>query len=1053
MRDNFDCDNIPIHGEDQQVGSFIEDFFQKNLPTDRSLVSPLPEYVIWRRMTGRLAAISWCLVASAICGLFAFSYFQNHRLIKIYIDQYPAGHPELINSLAVDIETLDTMRQVVRRIEAGNKSWMPRFGLNHSLIVEKNIKSRYLNMARKGVVAPLDSILLNSFKKIDRRTPEPVFVDYINFCIARIDDLKEAASGRRPSNPERFLGIAADIHADKELGISGELFNKYLDVYYDYLEWNYESGGNVKLLAQAQSILESLINKRAKDLRWLAGGLGPETEDVVLVDFWTSLPGLPELNKVKVPAAFTRRGRQIIYDFMPLIEDVLPEDNSFEKKRAAFSIWYNKQFYSSWYRFADGFHTAAAALKGEQVRADTAFMMAGNTNPYFQLLRTMAREFSSLNDGLERPGWANGFITISKARNYATAKEEKEKGSLVGKLKIAKENLIKKTAGKVDKSVVMESNLIEDIAAAWKNYTKNLNNLTPLAESKETCFKFLSDYFNNQPPAADQGSFQAVQDSLAGIGTLLRQQSPHNAPIIASVLSGPLDYIKAFTVDQAAFVLQDKWEEQVAGALVGVDSAKAGHFRFNKNDGLVWSFVNTVAKPFVTRDINGYRSRRYDGLSISFSKVFFNYLHKGRKQIFDHESEYTLLFEPMPMEVGQTSTIVPYSSTFTLQCADGDTIVENVNYKFQKKFQWVPDKCGDVSLSIELPGITLKKVYSGKFGLPKFLREFSDGSRTFSAKEFSDKEGILLGLGVSEISLAYKINGAEPVIALLNELQTVTPQWIIQQKNVAAMEGELFPSSFDVVLETLPIEVNDGADIAPYAVVFSLNCAEERFVLENANFRNTQKIRWSPETCSHVILDIQFPGVTLRRMYKGRLGFPNFLKDFSNGRKIFTVDQFPEAADYLAEKGVEHFSLGYKLTDEKPVLRFIERDAGGKVTSMINEPINLSSPLEFPEDTIRAEKWILAQSHDHFTLQLKKLRNMKGARSFYEQHNLLDSASYFQGSSREGNMYVLLYGIYPSKEEALNAIRELPEEVRLLAPQIRMLSSIQDDIRSQLNIK
>ena len=223
-------------------------------------------------------------------------------------------------------------------------------------------------------------------------------------------------------------------------------------------------------------------------------------------------------------------------------------------------------------------------------------------------------------------------------------------------------------------------------------------------------------------------------------------------------------------------------------------------------------------------------------------------------------------------------------------------------------------------------------------------------------------------------------------------------------------------------------------------------------MLENANFRNTRKIRWSPKTCGHVILDIQFPGVTLRRMYKGRLGFPNFLKDFSNGRKIFTAGQFPEAADFLAEKGVEYFSLGYKLTDEKPVLRFVERDAGGKVTSMINKPINLSSPLEFPEDTIRAEKWILAQSHDHFTLQLKKLKHKKGARSFYEQYNLLDGASYFQGSSREGNMYVLLYGIYPSNEEALKAIRKLPEEVRLLAPQIRMLAPIQDDIRSQLNI-
>ena len=113
---------------------------------------------------------------------------------------------------------------------------------------------------------------------------------------------------------------------------------------------------------------------------------------------------------------------------------------------------------------------------------DTAFKMASVNNPYFLLLQTMAREFFALQDGIQRPGWARAILSIDKARNYAKAKQEKQEGSFLGKIKLAKEKIVGQAEQEVDEEA-LNFKVIEDVAVVWEKYKKELDDLASITST------------------------------------------------------------------------------------------------------------------------------------------------------------------------------------------------------------------------------------------------------------------------------------------------------------------------------------------------------------------------------------------------------------------------------------------------------------------------------------------------------------------------------------------------------------------------------------------
>ncbi len=140
-----------------------------------------------------------------------------------------------------------------------------------------------------------------------------------------------------------------------------------------------------------------------------------------------------------------------------------------------------------------------------------------------------------------------------------------------------------------------------------------------------------------------------------------------------------------------------------------------------------------------------------------------------------------------------------------------------------------------------------------------------------------------------------------------------------------ASSGKLIvDGTYEVKISALPTGINQSAKISPYATFVDLHCAEGVQTLANYNYSASETFKWSLAECGDVTLRIEVGEYSLRRNYEGQKGFPQFLADFRDGRKIFSVKQFPEFASALENESVSAIDVNYEIRGQKPVIQMID---------------------------------------------------------------------------------------------------------------------------------
>jgi DamX protein len=98
---------------------------------------------------------------------------------------------------------------------------------------------------------------------------------------------------------------------------------------------------------------------------------------------------------------------------------------------------------------------------------------------------------------------------------------------------------------------------------------------------------------------------------------------------------------------------------------------------------------------------------------------------------------------------------------------------------------------------------------------------------------------------------------------------------------------------------------------------------------------------------------------------------------------------------------------------------------------------------------VHREKWLLRQNPSFYTIQIMGGRN-ETALHHYAQANRYryrGPLAYYQTQYKGGTWYPLLYGLYPTRKQALTAKRALPEDIQRLSPWIRKISAVQQAIK------
>ncbi|NVK43441.1 MAG: AAA family ATPase [Oceanospirillaceae bacterium] len=106
-----------------------------------------------------------------------------------------------------------------------------------------------------------------------------------------------------------------------------------------------------------------------------------------------------------------------------------------------------------------------------------------------------------------------------------------------------------------------------------------------------------------------------------------------------------------------------------------------------------------------------------------------------------------------------------------------------------------------------------------------------------------------------------------------------------------------------------------------------------------------------------------------------------------------------------------------------------------------------SSPI--PENAVADEARLLQWSDKGYTLQLLGARQAATADNFIAAQTDADDFHYFSTLYKGKPWHVVIYGRFDSRQAAVDAVEELPEELRALEPWARSIQSVKADIRKK----
>ncbi|MCK5096475.1 MAG: hypothetical protein KAR45_00135, partial [Desulfobacteraceae bacterium] len=771
---------------DKNKGFFLRSFFNAILPKDRNVFTPLSEFLIWRRTTVSLGVFSLMLICLALSGILVFSYFNNSKVLKKFNSSFFKKEVYASNSTD-NILTIDRQRFEIDKLENNNDNWiLPRIGLDQSLLLESSLKKKFVEDVRKNLVEPVDNLFFDKINKINRRTPYEDIVDCAVYAVRRIIVLKNDINEKPLSEKKEFEKSIGNLFPKLKRSIPTAIASKFAAIYYDYLEWDTDENQSNAKLEVFQEQLAKIADKTG-DFQWLLSRSVCTASDILISDFIKgyTINKSAYGSKSSVKGAFTEYGRDEIRKFIALIQKAYPGEERFEKMETRFWEWYAKEYYSAWYDFAAAFPSGREWKTLIDNWNDIATLMTTDHNPYFMLLGNMADEFELFKMGRDlQPAYVDTVILLKKIRYLAEVETKKAKGSVLAKLAITKEKLTKKVEKASEKTykvmdrkdaATFDYNL--KLSKIWNEYISSLNTISAATSYNEKCFLMFSDFFKALSDQSKQDQpFNKTYDDLIRLKSFLKQKE--TSPVVVSLLEGPYDFLKLYGVHNSAIYLQNKWEEIILSVSYNIDADNYHSILFDRDNGVIWKFVNEEAAPFIDQSRTGFFAKTAFGLRLPFNKKFFKLLNKGKELSLEKQNEYAVTIQTAPMTVNKDAIIRPYSTTLTLECADEKTEFINNNFLESKKFIWNPATCGDVTLAIEFRDAVLKKQYKGKLGFAKFLSEFKDGTKVFNIADFPEHSGYLINNSVTDINISYQINGIKPVLELLNRGAPAIPDVI-----------------------------------------------------------------------------------------------------------------------------------------------------------------------------------------------------------------------------------------------------------------------------------
>lgn len=766
----------PLPGTDK--GLFLHDFFASILPRDRSLLAPTRRSTQWRSLTGNLGLTSWVIVGLALCGLLSFSFIKNMKAIRD-ISQEVSRPSTVRGEMHGNLVVLGRFRKEIEGVEQQNRNWwIPRFGLNESLRVERELKNRYCRQFREVLLTPFDRQMAGAVSAMSTATPDEIYGQYVVHTVRRINILKARQEG---AGMEGLLAKPQPSYVSflnaPDPGLTLEAKKTFGPLYLSQLVWRSGSADTAREMTELQSWLKQLMAAKSGSLQWLTAWVDSQSglPPVTLREFWGG--SLNAAGERWVQASFTRKGKGAIDSLVRELQAALPDPGMITGQQAAFASWYGEAVLVSWQGFATSFPRGIERLQGKREWQQAASSMASDKGPYFALLNRIALELEPLVEEGALPPWLQQVY-----RYQAMRMQDMTVGTRIAPRAVRNNRIV----SAIRRTVGREADARQAVKplAGGKDcqaYRKALAAISPALASRSLAFQLTSQAFAEDPVTGTSPFSTAAQ----AMGNLRNGWSAGASDeLIWQVLRGPLDFLWAFARKESACQLQSAWEEQVLAPTMGMTPQQALPVVAGP-DGLAWRFMKGPAAPFLRGSTHGYRPKEAMGGTVALQPSLFAFLGKGAQAqaavaAMGSPRNLNVGIRGLPTDANAEAAVKPHTTRLELQCGGNSQTLVNSNYPVSRTFSWSPDACGDVVLQIEIGDVVLNRHYLGQDGFPKFLRDMRGGRRTFSAREFPGESPALQRMGVKYITVNYRFIGSGAVLKQTATLSGQAPRSIAQ---------------------------------------------------------------------------------------------------------------------------------------------------------------------------------------------------------------------------------------------------------------------------------
>lgn len=760
---------------------FLREFFNSVLPQDQNLVEPAYSSFKRRFFTNGIGLLAICSIFIATASLYTASYLHNREVLNLYTRTF---HKMPISSnVETTLEYLQDFQRVIKQLDHENKDWfLPSLGMTYGDNLIRDLKVKYVILYDQNFQNGFLQDLYNKVVNIDKSSPDVDVSLYLEFIAGKIDAddyYLEHGTNEKNLSKDDELNVATlllpsvvdKVYPDLSPNMSDVINNTYAS----FLAWNNSKEIKRSHLNFMLLMVRDLFSRDPGDWEFLVHQDLFAPYAVRLVTFWGNSNTSILDSAVVIPGIFTKSGMAILTKFVNLMRESGLKGIAQAPIGDRFWDWYRVAYYKAWYDFAMNFDMGLGSFQSDSDRHRLADSMLTTNNPYNNFLATAATELSPDHILTNPPYWVRLIIELNNAQPVTD-----------NKISIAsfKQQILRKVEAVIPSKVSgldsESSSLIarnKHTSAVLAAYNQSLSQSFPNLISNDSYFRFVSELFSEYDGGAVQKT--SVSSALLNFNQLRLLLSSYsssnpstNTDIIWKLQGGPLNYLLAYSISRASCAMEGNWSDAVVGKISGVSNSDLPKALLDKNNGLLWKFVNGALLPFLNLNKWGYSAKSIYGqtefaTAIKFNPQFIKFLNTSRLIDVDPvaltQTQYTVNMNTVPITVSDGASVKPYGVILSLQCADGEQVLKNFNYQNKQAFNWSADKCGDTTLSIVFPNLTVTKVYPGKMGFPKFLADFRSGSHQFRSEQFDQADILKNEYQIDWINVKYQIDTIIPI--------------------------------------------------------------------------------------------------------------------------------------------------------------------------------------------------------------------------------------------------------------------------------------------------